>query len=218
MEQEKKLRDRIERLVAQIKRFDPFPLTRCTIACPIDISWNAMKFKLINGIFFALILSCSSSFSQESIISAEILQSLLPALRNPRVMSLKDLPVEKDRQALKDFGYAFFLSEDFNRDNIPDIAVVGTFTNTDDVEDRTFVAILTKRKEKWVVDYFLRPKSTIIALKRWRHPGLQKDSKGYKSVLAQFTAGPSDDYGVIYWDGESYKIKSGFDLMAESIK
>ena len=80
------------------------------------------------------------------------------------------------------------------------------------------MAIITKRSEKWAVDYFLRPKTTVIALTFAHHPDATKANKGYQSVLAQFTPAPSDDYGLIYWDGNSYKIKSGFDLMAESVK
>jgi hypothetical protein len=131
---------------------------------------------------------------------------------NARLMELKDL-TERDQKAFKNYGYSFWLREDFDGDGYDDIAIAGRFDNPGNPDDQTFVAILTYRHGRWIKQYYLRPASRIVTLEIKPHPDTDKNKLGRRSIVALFSGSPSDDYAVIYWDGKSYQAISGFDLL-----
>ncbi len=153
-------------------------------------------------------------FSAETPVSNTLLRQILPELTNPRIMSLSDLTPD-EQIAFKHYKFSFWLTGDFDLDNYPDIAIAGRFDNPIDPEDQAFVVILSKRKNNWTKEYFLRPKSRVVTLELKRHPDPQKNRRGYRSIVALFTGLPSDDYAVIYWNGHRYQAISGFDLIPD---
>ncbi len=152
-------------------------------------------------------------FSAEAPVSNDLLHEIVPELTNPRIMTLADLKPE-EQVAFKHYHFSFWLTGDFNLDNYKDVAIAGRFDNPGDPNDQTFVAILSKRNG-WTRDYFIRPGSRVVTLTLRSHPDPQKNQLGYRSVVALFTAFPSDDYAVIYWNGKSYQVMSGFDLLRD---
>lgn len=168
------------------------------------------KVILLVCVLLSVISSSRNLLSADNPPPVQALVKLFPELKNPRLMVLKDLPSDDGRIGFKDYGYSFWLSGDFNGDNVPDQAIAGHFENSDQ-GDVSFIAVLTRRNGKWNREFMYRPKSDVTMLKLVPHPDKAKARKGIKAVLAQFTEMPSDDYVIIYWNGSGYHMLSGFD-------
>ena len=176
------------------------------------------RLRVISSLCFVLLATYGAGDQKSSlgnVVSETLLRQLLPELKNPQVMTLRDLTSDDARHAFKFYKYSFSLTGDFNHDNVPDLAVAGRFENDRDPEDQAFVAIFSNRNGRWTREFFLRPRSRTVVLILDKHPDPNKARQGYPSIVASFTVLGSDDYAVIYWDGKSYQTLSGFDIVAE---
>lgn len=164
--------------------------------------------------------ACSSALEAHAPpaqLSARELRRILPELHDPTVLTESALRTDAERDEFRRAGLSFRLIGDFNRDGRLDMVVAGRFDNTHDPDDHTFVLLATKRNKHWQRVLLLRPRSEVVVLQLGEHPEDNMAQQGYRSIIAGFSVAPSDDYGLIYWDGTQYRIESGFDIIRRDL-
>lgn len=134
-------------------------------------------------------------------LNPPLLSRLLPELRNPRLMSIKDLNDSDEQEGFFEGGYSFVLRGDFNKDGFADIAFVGKYDNQSDSEKNSFIAIVSIRGRKVIREYFSRLETKKAYLIRVIDFKPQADAIGIVYNLY------SEECGYLYWGKGQYNFK-----------
>lgn len=161
------------------------------------------------AVVLALLLGNGRSSAADHLLSQEALRRAIPGLQRPRLLTRGDLRSQEEHAAFDQYAYSFAIRSDFNRDNLPDVAIAG-IDEAKSPGNRAFVAILTRARGGWVKSFLLWSKTDFAALDVKAHPDAARPQD--IAVVARFTALPSGNYAVIYWDRSEYRVKTGFDL------
>lgn len=134
-------------------------------------------------------------------LNKSLLTKLLPELKNPRLMTLKDLDEKLDEPRLfMDNGYTFVLRDDFNRDGIADIAFVGKYDNPDQPYKNSFIATVSIKGKQVIREYFSKVFRDRISLLRAIEYKPKIDAIGMSFNLV------SDDCAYLFWTGKKWQV------------
>jgi hypothetical protein len=167
----------------------------------ILLLWNACA--IPEGILIWKDYSISNKAEQFHIDNS-FLRKYLPEIKNPRIMTRKDLRKTDNFERLRIDRWSFIIHGDFNKDGYPDVAVVGRcdyeypgksifiaiFTNIEGTISNEFLSLGPGEDRA-----FLRlEKGTMI---------VEGIDEKYNVIFAVLEFG--SDYGfVIVWDGNKY--------------
>jgi len=132
-------------------------------------------------------------------LDENLLKKLLPELRNPRLMSFKDLNTPDEQEGFLEGGYTFVLRGDFDWNGFADIAFVGKYDNPDHPNKNTFIAIVSIEGKKVLRKFFSVIRRDRILLIRVINYKPKIDAIGMSYNLA------SDDCGYLYWTGREWQ-------------
>lgn len=136
-------------------------------------------------------------------LTQDLLARLLPELKNPRLMSLRDLDrTLQEPELFIERGYSFVLTGDFNNDGNADVALVGKYDNSVDPQKTTFITIVTIKGKKLIREYFQR---TGTAKKIFLVKELNYKPR-IDAIKLIFTL-DSDECGTVYWTSGKYEYE-----------
>lgn len=139
--------------------------------------------------------------NKKTFLNKELLKKLLPELKNPRLMTLKDLEDTEEQEIFKEEGYTFVLEGDFNKDGVPDIAFVGKYDNDKKPNENSFIAIISIKNNNITRELLnkLRTKQVSLTL-----------APAYKhniDAIALIYKFGSDECGHLFWEGGIYRYE-----------
>lgn len=141
------------------------------------------------------------------ILSQDLIYNLFPELKNPRLMTLKDLSNLEEKESFINGGYSFVLRGDFNSDGFADLAFVGKYDDIEHPERNCFVAIISIKQKKIIRDFFLK--------RNVERMGLRKEIE-YKpkidAILMAYEFFGSEACEVLYWSDTKYQYESCIDI------
>lgn len=134
-------------------------------------------------------------------LDEENMKKIVPELKYPRLMSLKDLTIKPGEQ---DFfikeGFSFVLRGDFNRDGFADIAFVGKYSVSDKKEE-SFIAIVTIKGKKVFREFYKKIDRDYIMLL------LMPDYKPNIDAIFMLYKTESEDCSYLYWDEKEWQYE-----------
>jgi hypothetical protein len=136
-------------------------------------------------------------------------QRLVPEVRSPRLFRASDIPRSQDRDAFVADGWTSMFSTDLDRDGSQEVIAAGRGTT----QDAVFLAIFTRTGREWRRVLLVRPAADLIGLRYTEHPDPVLASRGHGAVMATFTAFPSDDYVIVYWQDGRYRVVGGPEII-----
>ncbi len=132
-----------------------------------------------------------------------LLNKLVPELKNPRLMTLKDLDEAFDEpHVFLSRGYSFVLRDDFNSDGIADIVFVGKYDNLEKPDKNCFIAVVSIKDKSVIREYFSRIYSNRISLLRVIAYKPKMDAIGMTFNLV------SDDCAYLFWTGKKWQVET----------
>lgn len=163
-------------------------------------------------VMFILLLFFLSPIVQASDlkIDDDFLKEYLTQLKNPRLMKIEDLTLEYERNWFldSDFGCSFLIEGDFNKDGNSEYAVVGKYHGTYP-DDSIFVAVLSKRRVKVIVEFLYKHKAmhdrAYLCKKEGGKLYVKNANNRFDVIVIGFSYG-SDYVSAIAWDGKKYFI------------
>lgn len=132
-------------------------------------------------------------------LNTSLLGRLLPELRNPRLMSFKDIVDSYEQNAFIEGGYSFVLRGDFDRDGFADIAFVGKHENPNDNGENCFIAIFSIKGKKVVREYLAKLSSPRVFLLR-----IPAYKPGIDAMQLVYKFG-TEECGYLYWIEKKYQ-------------
>ncbi|MCL4498783.1 MAG: FG-GAP repeat protein [Chloroflexi bacterium] len=99
-------------------------------------------------------------------LNESFLKKILPELKNPRRMALKDLGTLEEEENFLEGGYTFVLRGDFDGDGFADVAFVGKYDNQTNRENNCFIAVVTIKGKKIIRNFFSKINRDRISLLR----------------------------------------------------
>jgi len=134
-------------------------------------------------------------------LNKDLLNKLLPELRNPRLMSLKDLDEKNDEPNLfLSRGYTFVLRGDFKSPGKAEIVFVGKYDNPEQPDNSSFIAIISVEGKRVTREYFTKIYRDRISLVRVINYKPKTDAIGMSFNI------PSDDCGYLYWSANKWQF------------
>lgn len=139
--------------------------------------------------------------NKQIMIDESILNRLFPEIKNPRLMTFKDLEDPDEQEDFVNFGYAFILRGDFNKDGIDDLAFIGKYDNPENVKENVFIAIITIKGEKVTREFFSKLRYNRASLKKILNYKPNIDAIGIAYTIS------SNYCEYLYWTGKKYKFE-----------
>ncbi len=163
---------------------------------------------LILFILFSLSSSvCSSKGLKQLQIDDRFLCKYVTQVKNPHLLTEKDLKRKPEKEAYKDYGYSFLVEGDFNKDGNTDYAIAAKY-NDENSKQAVFVAIITVRNSNVAVEFFypIPSHDRIFLHLEQGTMHVENIDRRYDVILVALELW-TDYVFVVAWDGKKY-IKS----------
>lgn len=160
------------------------------------------------------ILGCPfTSFSKSKenlIIDNKFLYKHLPQIKNPRLMTEKDITREYERNTYLQEELSFVAIGDFNKDGNTDYVIVGKY-DAHYNNMSMFVAIFSKSEQNVKLKYFdtFKNDRAFLFIEKGSKLKIKNISKKYDVIIVVLAVG-SDNQFAIAWDGLKY-IETTYD-------
>jgi len=163
---------------------------------PKDVQSNMITFEL------SYVPSVGKPGDMPIDLNKDFLNKLLPELRNPRLMVLKDLDEKSHEPDLfLSRGYTFVLRGDFKNVGTAEIVFVGKYDNPEQPDRTSFIAIISLEGKKVTREYFLPIYRDRISLQRVMNYKPKIDAIGMSFNIL------SDDCGYLYWFANNWQVE-----------
>jgi len=163
---------------------------------PKDVQSNMITFEL------SYVPSVGKPGDMPIDLNKDFLNKLLPELRNPRLMVLKDLDEKSHEPDLfLSRGYTFVLRGDFKNVGTAEIVFVGKYDNPEQPDRTSFIAIISLEGKKVTREYFLPIYRDRISLQRVMNYKPKIDAIGMSFNIL------SDDCGYLYWFANNWQFE-----------